>query len=86
MFTFLVFKDSFSEQELQTKAIKYVLKKKLFFIRLFQNCSLKKLLPQKNTFSKIINLIALIDSSSDSSEKEKSLKLSLTYLTSFFSN
>ena len=45
MFTFLVFKDSFSEQELQTKAIKYVLKKKLFYIRLFQNCSLKKLLP-----------------------------------------
>ena len=34
-------------------------------------------------FSKTINLIALIYSSSDSSEKEKSLKLSLICITSF---
>ena len=54
MTTFLFFEDPFSEQELQAKVKrlllkKIVLKKKSFFIRLFQNCS----------------LIALIYSSSD---------------------
>ena len=50
LFTLLNFKDSFSEYELQTKVKRLLLKKlesyeaciKLFFIRLFQGCSLEK--------------------------------------------
>ena len=41
--------------------------KKLFFIRLFQNCSLKKYI-FNIVLSKIINLAALIYAISDSSE------------------
>ena len=75
--TFLIFKDCFSEQELQTsfyiekaqKVWKCALKKKLFFIRLFSNCFLKKIHFQncclrkyilkidlsKNIFSKLLH-------------------------------
>ena len=64
---------------------------KVFYYML--KCVLKRkssfeITPSKNTFSKNINQIALIYSSSDSSdslEEEKSLKLSLICLITFFS-
>ena len=95
LFTLLIFEDSFSEsrnykQRLKGfywKRYKVCIKEKLFFIRLFQNCSLQKyilkLTHSKNKFSKIINLIALIYFSTDSSEGEKSLQLSLMCLLVF---
>ena len=86
LFTFLIFKDSISEQELQTKVKRLLLKKLKVLCSLafsnkhYSSLNSLKLLPQKinKLFSqKIINLSTLIYCSSDSSSEEKSLKLSL---------
>ena len=61
-----------------------LLSQKRHFENTFQNYSLKKNI-FKLTFSENNNLIVLINSSSDSSEQEKSFKLSLMCLITFFS-
>ena len=96
LFTFLIFKDSFSEWELQGK-VKRILLKKLIKLKACikeKNYSsldsfkfaLFKFAPSKNTFSKIINLIALINSSPDSSEKRKITQIIMNMPSYFFLN